>query len=408
MRANDLSEAVRSGLRQYDAPYQAHRGVVPSNPSRGNISMGGREIAANVMEAERVLVRLTGRFNDSSDLFVLTRILERQEAIGTSSIEGIYSTLDALLEFEEQGYGQTEARETYGVTLALDLGLERVRKQGVDAFTVAVVCELHKRLTDEIDGFRGKPGCLRETVVWIGGTGDISTSTWNPPPPEYVIPCLEDTLDYMRTEPEDISQFTTIVPLAVAHAHFEAVHPFSDGNGRIGRLLISLMLAARGLSPLYLSPWIDAHKSEYYASLKKAQQSLDYSGIIDCFSRAIIETEKELNVTMSAIECLEAHWSGMRLRRNSTASRALPLLKSWPVMRVETLARLLDVSFKSASDGLLKLVEVGVMREKTGYSRNRIFTSPDILRILMRPFGEEPDFKGSTGDFSACKSLIEP
>lgn len=391
MRSNDLSEPVKARLKKYDPPHSAHYGVVPAAPSRGHIAVGGNEIGSRVIEAEKSLTRLTERFKHSENAFALTRILERQEAVSSSIIEGTYSTLDALLEIEEDGEGDSEARETRGATLALNLGLERVRLHGANAFNVSMICDIHKCLADEIPDYKGKTGRLRDKIVWIGGTGDLSTSTWNPPAPKDVRPCLEDTLSYMRSEPEHISQFASVVPAAIAHAHFEAVHPFADGNGRIGRLLIPLSLAARGLTPLYLSPWIEAHKTEYYAALKSAQQKLDYSGIIDVLARSIIGTEIEFNVTMEAIGDLEAEWSNIKLRKNSTVMRAIPLLKSYPVLRVGTLSDLLGVSFKSASDGLAKLVDIGILEEKTGYTRNRIFTSPRMLKILMRQFGSDPN-----------------
>lgn len=391
MRSSDLSEDVRARLKHYPAPHAAHRGVVPAPPTRGPVAMGGPDIGQRVLEAERVLARLTAQFQSSDNAFALTRILERQEVVSSSSIEGTYSTLDALLEMEENGDGAEETVEIRGATLGLNYGLDKVRAAGMNAFDVAMVCGIHEQLGRHIPGYRGVPGQLRDQVVWIGGRGDPSTSTWNPPPPDDVPTCLNDTLAYMRHAPEDVSHFAVIVRAAIAHAHFEGVHPFLDGNGRIGRLLIPLFFAAEGHVPLYLSPWIEAHKTDYYTALKDAQQRLDHTGMIDVLARAVIGTEAEFNVTMGAVTALENEWSNIKLRRNSAAHKALPLLKSYPVLRAGTLADLIEVSFKAASDGLAKLVEAGVMVEKTGYARNRIFTAPSMLAILMRPFGEDPN-----------------
>ncbi|KKN63619.1 hypothetical protein LCGC14_0499850 [marine sediment metagenome] len=392
MRASDLSHDVRACLRHYPPPHEAHRGVVPSSPTRGPVGMGGPDVGRRVAEAERALVRLTAEFEHSKSAFALTRILERQEAVSSSSIEGTQSTLDALLELEEDGVAGDETLETRGVSIALDHGLRQIRKHGRGAFTTDMILSIHSRLAEAIRGFRGAPGVIREDVVWIGGRGrDPSTSTWNPPPPADVSDCLEDTLRYMRDEPEEISQFSVIVRSAVAHAHFEAVHPFSDGNGRIGRLLIPLMFAADGMLPLYLSPWIEVHKLEYYQSLQAAQQRLDHSAIIDLLARAVIGTETEFNATLAAIDAVEADWNAtLKLRKNSAAQRTLFLLKSYPVLRARTLADLLDVTFKAASDGLMQLEDLGVVEERTGFSRNRIFAAPQMLKILTRPFGTDP------------------
>lgn len=393
MRASDLSHAVRACLTHYPQPHAAHRGVVPSSPTRGPIGIGGPDVGRRMAEAERALVRLTTEFNHSKSAFALTRILERQEAVSSSSIEGTQSTLDALLELEEDGAADDEALETRGVGIALDHGLSLVRTNGRDAFTTDMILGIHARLAENLKGFRGTPGTIRNEVVWIGGRGkDPSTSTWNPPPPRYVSDCLEDTLRYMRSEPDEVSQFPVIVRSAIAHAHFEAVHPFLDGNGRIGRLLVPLMFAAEGILPLYLSPWIEAHKSEYYQSLKAAQQRLDHSAMIDLLARAVIGTEAEFKATLAAVNAVEADWSAtLKLRRNSAAQRTLALLKSYPVLRARTLANLLGVTFKAASDGLVQLEGLGVVEERTGFSRNRIFAAPQILKILTRPFGADPE-----------------
>ncbi|EPX83565.1 hypothetical protein Salmuc_02173 [Salipiger mucosus DSM 16094] len=354
--------------------------------------IGGPETGQRVAEADRALARLSTQTRAGS-AFALTRILERQEAVSSSSIEGTNSTLDALLELEEDGDGDEDAKETRGVTLALDHGLAEIRDRRHDAFEVPMVLELHRRLAADMAGFRGTPGVLRTEVVWIGGHGrDPSTSTWNPPPPDDVPACIEDNMAYMRAEPEDISQIAVIVRAAVAHAHFEAVHPFQDGNGRIGRLMLPLAFAADGHAPLYLSPWIEAHKTDYYEALKSAQQRLDHGPIIDLLARAVIGTEQEFNATVAAVDAVEEEWrTRFRLRRNSTAERALHLLKAYPVLRARTLADRLGVSFKAASDGLSRLEVLGVVEEKTGYARNRIFVATRLLRILSRPFGATPD-----------------
>ena len=396
MRATDLSDTVRTRLKPYPPPHDAHRGVVPAPPSRGQIGMGGPDVGRRVTEAERTLARLTEEFRHSGSAFALTRILERQEAVSSSSIEGTQSTLDALLELEEDGAAGEEAIETRGVSLALDHGLGLVREHGPDAFTTDMITGLHARLAKTLQGFRGTPGAIRQEVVWIGGQGrDPSTSTWNPPPPGDVSGCLEDTLSYMRDAPENFTQFSVIGRSAVAHAHFEAVHPFLDGNGRIGRLLMPLMFAANGLIPLYLSPWIEAHKPQYYEALKSAQQRLEHSAMIDLLARAVLGTETEFRATVAAVEAVEADWNAtLKLRKNSAAQRTLPLLKSYPVLRARTLSSLLGVTFKAASDGLAQLEGLGIVEERTGFARNRIFAAPRMLAILTRPFGTEPVHEG--------------
>jgi Fic family protein len=134
------------------------------------------------------------------------------------------------------------------------------------------------------------------------------------------------------------------------------------------------------------------HKTEYYKALKAAQQRLDHSFMIDLFARAIIGTEAEFRATLAAIDAVESRWNAtLKLRKNSAAQRTLSLLKSYPVLRARTLADLLGVTFKAASDGLAQLERLGVVEERTGFSRNRIYASQRMLEILTRPFGTVPD-----------------
>jgi Fic family protein len=179
--------------------------------------------------------------------------------------------------------------------------------------------------------------------------------------------------------------------MAVAHAHFEAVHPFADGNGRVGRLLLPLMMAAEGQVPLYLSPFIEANRTAYYAALKAAQQRLEWHEVVGFLADAIAGTVDELLTTRRALENIRHIWlSRRRFRAGSAALRALDFLPHYPVATVGRLAVLLDVSWPQAAQAASQLVEVGILEERTGYRRNRLFTAREALAIINRPFGEEP------------------
>lgn len=394
MRYSDLSAVVRATLIPYPAPHSNHRGVVPMAPSRGSIPIGGAEVGALLHEANAALVRMTEYVRPGLSAFALTRILERQEALTSSSIEGTHGTLDALLAGEADGETEGDIREIGGVTQAISQGLDVISKMGRDGFTLDLVCDLHRILASNMERYRDTPGVLRNRVVWIGPIGPTpDNSSWNPPPPDRVAACLEDTLAYMRADVEDPSQVSPIVRAAVAHAHFEAVHPFSDGNGRIGRILIPLMFAAEGHAPVYISPWIEAadHKQAYFAALKAAQQRLDHGPLVRLISEAILGIEAEFKVTMKAIATIEAGWrERITLRRSSAADRTLRLLPAYPVLTAKTLAQLLDVSFKSANDGIGQLEKAGVLTLRKAQSRNRVFQSREILKVLTRPFGSDP------------------
>ncbi len=182
-----------------------------------------------------------------------------------------------------------------------------------------------------------------------------------------------------------------IARMAIGHAHFEAVHPFRDGNGRVGRLLLPLMMAAEGRTPLYLAPYIEAHKSAYGASLKAAQQRLDWAEAIGFMARAVSGTVSELLSTRAALQALSSLWRTRRkFRVGSAALRAIALLPHYPVLTVARLAVLLEVTAAAARRAVDQLVEAGILFEPADQRYNRLFTAREALSLINRPFGEEP------------------
>ncbi|MFM2044009.1 MAG: hypothetical protein RLY86_2585, partial [Pseudomonadota bacterium] len=213
----------------------------------------------------------------------------------------------------------------------------------------------------------------------------------NPPPPDKVEQCLEDCLSYMRLEGMQIQTQGLIVRMAISHAHFEAVHPFRDGNGRTGRLLLPLMMAAEKRPPLYLAPYIEANKDAYYDALRRAQQRLDWDPIIGFMASAIRDTVDEMAVTRRALHRLRGLWEQQRrFRQGSAALRSLELLPHYPVLTIKRLASLLDVSFPAASTAVTALVEAGILKERTRFARNRSFVAHEVLTVINRPFGVPP------------------
>jgi Fic family protein len=197
-------------------------------------------------------------------------------------------------------------------------------------------------------------------------------------------------MTYMRCEGMQAMVQSLIVRMAIAHSHFEAVHPFRDGNGRVGRLLLPLMMATEGLTPVYLSPYIEVHKQTYYDSLKAAQQRLEWQELLGFVSDAIVATVEELLTTRDALRRLGAIWRNRRkFRKDSGAERALDVLPHYPVLTIRRLSRLLDISVPAATTAVEQLIEAGILIERTGYARNRVFAATDALTIIDRPFGQE-------------------
>ncbi|MBS1083618.1 Fic family protein [Gluconobacter kondonii] len=392
MKRTELSGGIRERLVRLPPPYEHHYGVLPLPLPEEGIPLG--DVTALHSQAQLALGQVEEIARSLPDPYQISRILSRREAVSSSAMEGTHSTLDELLIADEDGdeAGQGQAvRQVRDYALALERFVPSAVTQGRQIFQIDLIQNLHRRVLGHDAAYRGTPGDFRQDVVWIGGNGHIAYSVYNPPPPTEVPNLLGDTLDYMREDGMQMMTQSLITRMALAHAHFEAVHPFRDGNGRVGRLLLPLMMAAEKQVPLYLSPYIELHKQAYYAALKQAQQKLHWLPLISFMSSAIVQTVQDLRITRSALRTLHAVWLTRRLfRKGSAALRALEILSAYPVVTAPRLGTLLSISPPAAHMAISQLCQTGILRERTGYARNRIYAADEVLGILNRPFSEEP------------------
>jgi Fic family protein len=390
MRREDLHHDVRGRLVRLPPPFDAHYGVTPSPPPENAVRL--EPVLARLEAAGRALARVDALAVDLGDPYLVSRVLTRREAVSSSKMEGTNSTLDELLAVEEteDGDAKAAAAQVRDYALALDALLPRAHAVGPKIFTLDLVQEIHRAVMKGDGAYKDVPGEVRRVVVWIGA-GDMAYSTFNPPPPVDMPACLNHSLDYMRNEGLQQQTQGLLTRMAIAHAHFEAVHPFRDGNGRVGRLLLPLMMAADGHTPLYLSPYIEAHKTAYGDALKAAQQRLEWHVIVGYLADAVTATVDELMATRGALADLRNIWlKRRRFRGGSAAFAALDLLPHYPVVTVKRLAEALDVSYRAADTAVEQLQEAGILIERTGYRRNRLFAAAEALSIINRPFGAEP------------------
>jgi len=386
-----LSHHVRAALKRLPPPYASHYGAVPYPPPAASPAI--TPVAARCEAARTALAQLEAVVTELGDPWLVSRILMRREAVSSSAIEGTNSTLDELLAVEETGHtlGQETAAQVKDYALCLDAMVPDAAAVGPLIFTDRLVGDLHRSVMKSEDGYADTPGEPRTRVVWIGGRGDIAYSTYNPTPPEDIGRCLADNIAYMRGDTDELYAPHILTRMAVAHAHFEAVHPFIDGNGRVGRLLLPLMMAAQGHAPLYLSPYIEANRTAYYDALKAAQQRLLWHEMIGFIADAVTGSVAELLATRRALQHLRAIWlRRRRFRAGSAALRALEVLPHYPVITAARLSSLLDVSAAQALLAIRQLMEAGILYERTGYRRNRLFAATEALSIINRPFGEDP------------------
>lgn len=360
--------------------------------------------------------RLIGRANtilqhrpstgEASDLDKLSAYLfARREAVSSSRMEGTWSTVDNALtpgDVYDEGEGKSEHASVRGYAAALEYGLARIERRGLAALTTKLVCELHELVMSKDPRFQGVAGRLRKPglpgdVVQIGSAGRKEESIYNPAPPDQVERCLEDVMAWMRDETliqlGDAGMGMALpVRMAIGHAHFEAIHPFSDGNGRMGRMLWPMQMAAAGKLPLYLSGFVEANRDGYREALESAQKKLEYGPIVSYVAHAVIASDEEDRTSKAVIASLPETWESRGgFRKGSSAARAIQVLMRMPIITARGLAAELDVSFQAASTALNTLQRTHIVQERTGRGRNRVFAAEEVIAILARQFGEDPD-----------------
>jgi Fic family protein len=318
----------------------------------------------------------------------------RLEAVLSSRIEGTRTDVQELLRYEA---GQTptpdaadDAREVGNYVRAMEHGLARVR----DGFPICVrlLREMHGLLLDGVRGQYRLPGELRSSPNWIGGA-TLDSATFVPPPPDAMGRALTDWERFLHEE-----TLPLLVQLALAHYQFEAIHPFLDGNGRIGRLMIPLMLVLRRALPqplLYLSAYLERHRDEYYDHLLFTSQRGDINGWLRFFLEGVRRQAQDAEERTVRLVELQHEMREQLLHENRANSivRLGELLFAIPVVTVAQVERMVGITRPTAQQAVDALVERGDLVEVTGRRRNRVYEAPLILGAVYR----ESEF-GSSGE----------
>lgn len=329
------------------------------------------------------LGRLDG-LSRSLDPDRLLYIYVRKEAVLSSQIEGTQSTLTELLEYENSeapGVPLEDVREVSRYVSALRFAVEQLGNGA--PLSLRLIRDTHGVLMSEGRGGKQAPGEFRRTQNWIGGTRP-GTARFVPPPPHELMRVLGDLEKFIGD-----SNATPIVKAGLAHAQFETIHPFLDGNGRLGRLLITMILCAEGaLSQpfLYLSLYFKQHRDDYYAALQRVRSDGDWEGWMAYYLEGIDWTARQ--TTETTMQLLDLFRSDRE--RVLTASRGKAMLRVFEqlqqrvILSVRRTAEQLSVSIPTATTALKGLEEMGIVREITGRTYGRLFAYDRQLEILNR------------------------
>ena len=393
MRKSDLSPERRKRLVPVDEYPGAWALIPPKTPhSLDGISAGDELSRAH--QALDLLEELSKRLPNPA---LITRTVDRREAVRSSQIEGTRSDVNDLLAYEATGSDEglpPDVRVTRNYVAALEYGLEKVRHDGASAIDCALIKALHARLMTGTD-YSGTPGEFRTKQNWIGGGTSIYNATYVPPPPENVPGCMGDLETLLKYAPAEEEQMflSVILRMAIAHVQFESVHPFLDGNGRMGRILLPLMLAAEGYPPVYLAGYMKDRQRDYYEALAGVQLKDKWSEWVRFFARGVEEAAQESIRTGLALEGVLEKWRGtvgrLELRSHSVLHRLPELMLGTPVLTAHKVKDALGISFPSASAALKKMEELGILIRPNESRRNRVFVATEVIEILNRPAGRE-------------------
>ena len=334
---------------------------------------------------------------------LISRLVMKQEALSSSRIEGTFSTIDEVFSAQtEEKEAKPDTLSVLGYAKALSQILETVRSKREAGVTLELFQDIHKMIVSPDTSYAYIPGQFRSlglphSVVQIGGLRRKEESTYNPAPPAHVGWLMNSLVSWLsdsgiREEGDAGIGLPLPLRMALAHAHFEAIHPFPDGNGRVGRLIWPVQMILSDLAPIHLSSFIEAERQGYYDGLKAYQQKLDICPLLDYLGDALKASKHEEEQTKIALKKLLESWQErLSARRGSSAEKILPLLLEWPILGIEEVQQSIAVSLQTASSALQKLESEKIIIEKTGRLRRRKWSADEVLTILKRPFGMSPD-----------------
>ncbi len=351
------------------------------------------ELDTLLSKADRSLGRLDGVTSilPNPDFFVAMYV--RYEAVLSSQIEGTQSTLDDVLQFEVNHNGEDQVKDVQEVVnyiAAMNHGLQRLSDFPL---SLRLIREIHVKLLEGTRGSHCTPGEFRQSQNWIGPAGcTLQTATFVPPP----IPEMHVALSNMEKFFHDPAPMPVLLLCGLVHAQFETIHPFLDGNGRIGRLLITFLLCHRQILQkplLYLSHYFKLHRAEYYDRLMAVRNDGNWEGWLKFFLRGVAEVSED--ATSTARKILELRERGRllvadQLENSVSGQQLLDYLFEHPLVSVKMIEQHLDCSYVKANKLGLQFEKLGLLHETTGWRRNRRYRFTPYLDLFRsEPLGAE-------------------
>jgi Fic family protein len=359
-------------------------------PPQPPLDLSG-ELQEMLSAADRALGRLDGSVLTlpNPDLFVFMYV--RKEAVLSSQIEGTQSSLQDVLAAEAKLLDPNLPRdvdEVLNYVRAMNHGLERLPELPV---SVRLIREIHAKLMHGVRGDRLQPGELRTSQNWVGpGSSTLTTATYVPPPHHAVPEALGDLEKFLHRN----DKLPPLVKIALAHVQFETIHPFLDGNGRVGRLLITFLLTECNVlhkPVLYLSHYFKQHRQDYYDHLQSVRERGNWEGWLAFFLRGVIEVAGEAADTARLIlQLREQHRSAITAHLGRAAGNGHKILEALydrPIVSVNDVKTWTGTTYAAANGLVARMVKLGVLAEMTGQARNRRFRYAPYIGLFSNAAG---------------------
>jgi Fic family protein len=339
--------------------------------------------------ADRALGELAGLGRTLPNPHLLVRPFIQREAVYSSRIEGTQADLGDIYSYQASqlplpgipgGESENDIREILNYVEALEHGLDRLVEFPL---SLRLLRELHQRLMQGVRGEDRTVGHFRDRQNYISGRGDgIRNARYVPPPPEQLKPTLGQFEDYLHAG----DTYPPVVRLALVHYQFEAIHPFIDGNGRIGRLLISLLTVHWKLLPLpllYLSAYLEENRSQYYDLLLAVSERGAWGEWLGFFLRGVAEQSWDAAQRARALQDLQLRWHDrLSDQRSANTIRLADMLLASPILSIPDAQKMLDVTYNTARYNVEKLVSAGVLSKPKDSKYGKLFAAEEILEIL--------------------------
>lgn len=386
---------IRSG--RYITQLEGYRAFIPAPlPPDPPIAMD-KELTRLLSDADRALGRVDGVASILPNPVLFVAMYVKHEAVFSSQIEGTQSTLEDVLEYEVNPKGEArpkDVEEVVNYVRAMNYGLNRLSELPL---SLRLIREIHAELLKGVRGGERTPGEFRHSQNWVGPAGcTLKNAEFVPPPPHEMHAALDNLEKFLH----DRTSLPLLIHCGLAHAQFETIHPFLDGNGRIGRLLITLLLCERDVLQrplLYLSYYLNAHRAQYYDRLMAVRNDGDWEGWLKFFLRGVYEVSRAATETARAVlQLREQHRDAVaqHLAGSTNGLRLLDYLFEHPVISVRMAQELLNSSYVTAANIVQEIENLGILQEITGQQRNRLFRYEPYVTLFDRQaltIPESPD-----------------